>query len=108
MHAKKSLYGLRTPRAWFGRFASVVRAFGLFCSKKVHSVFWRQQGKMLLLVVYVDHIIIIGGDAQMIADLKYYLQKHFQIKDLRSLQYFLGIEVAMYRDYFLPEKVCLI
>ena len=39
--------------------------------------------KRLLLIVYVDDIIITGGDAWVIADLKCYLQKQFQAKDLR-------------------------
>jgi len=33
-------------------------------------------------MVYVADIINTGGDAQKIADLKYYLQKYFQIKIL--------------------------
>ena len=72
---------------------------------------------MLLLIVYVDDIIITGGDALGIADMSCYLQKHFQIKDLGSLLYFLGIKVArcrkgitfFYRKYVYDiESMCLI
>ena len=40
-HLKKFLYGLKqSPRAWFGRFASVVQEFGLYRSHKDHSIFF--------------------------------------------------------------------
>ena len=39
-------------------------------------------------------IVIIGDDTKGIDSLKKYLQKQFQTKDLRSLKFFLGIEVA--------------
>ena len=42
----------------------------------------------------VDDIVITGDDTKRIDNLKKYLQKHFWIKDLRSLKYFLGIEAA--------------
>jgi len=48
---------------------------------------------MLLLIGYVV-IYYISDDAQGIVDLKYYLQKYFQTKDLESLLYFLCIEIA--------------
>ena len=91
----KSLYGLKqSPRVWFGHFASVIQEFGLCHAEKDHSMFWRiQYGKMILLVVYVDDIVIIGDDMKGIDRMKY-LQKHFQTKDLRFLKYFLGIEVV--------------
>ena len=39
----KPLYELKqSPRAWFGRFVSVVRAFGLSHSQKDHFILWRQ------------------------------------------------------------------
>jgi len=39
---KKSLYGLKqSPRALFGRFASVIQEFGFCRTEKNHSVFWR-------------------------------------------------------------------
>ncbi|XP_043700114.1 uncharacterized protein LOC122650799 [Telopea speciosissima] len=57
-------------------------------------VFIRRQGsKLVVLVVYVDDIIISGNDESGIADVKSYLHKQFQMKDLGHLSYFLGIEV---------------
>ena len=45
----------------------------------------------------MNDIIVTGDDAQGIANLKCYLQKHLQAKDLKSLRYFLDIEVARSR-----------
>ena len=42
----------------------------------------------------MDDIIISGSDSTGFADLKRYLGQHFQTKDLGTLRYFLGIEVA--------------
>jgi len=50
----------------------------------------------LLCVVYVDDIISTDGVAQGIAYLNYYLQFHFQIKNLGCLWY-LGTEVVRFR-----------
>ena len=37
---RRSLYGLKqSPRAWFGKFSSVVQAFGMKRSEADHSVF---------------------------------------------------------------------
>ena len=45
----------------------------------------------------MNDIIVTGDDAQGIANLKCYLQKHLHAKDLESLRYFLDIEVARSR-----------
>jgi len=68
---KKSLYKLKQSlKVWFGQFAFVVQDFCLSRFQKDHFVFWRQhQGKMLLLVVYVDDLIITDDDVQEIVDL---------------------------------------
>ena len=44
--------------------------------------------------MYVDDIVVTGSDKDGISDLKVYLNKHFHMKDLGHLRYFLGIEVA--------------
>ena len=61
--------------------------------RRITLCFGDNTKERILLVVYVDDIIIIDNNAQEIADLKCYLKKYFQIKDLQSLHYFLGIEV---------------
>jgi len=44
--------------------------------------------------VYVDDIVLTGNDDGEIQNLKHLLANEFEIKDLGSLKYFLGIEVA--------------
>jgi hypothetical protein len=61
-------------------------------------------GRVYILLVYVDDIIVIGDDFEGIANLKQQLVKEFEIKDLRRLKYFLGIEIA---QSMLSTKVCV-
>lgn len=46
------------------------------------------------MYVYVDDILITGCNVTLINSVKAYLDQHFNIKDLGSLKYFLGIEIA--------------
>lgn len=55
-------------------------------------------GKTTTLIVYVDDIVLTGNDVEEIPQLKEYLAKEFEIKDLGSLKYFLGIEVVRSKD----------
>ena len=43
-------------------------------------------------------MIITGNDLQAISDLQHYLGQHFEMKDLGSLNYFLGLEVSRRSD----------
>ena len=93
---KKSLYGLKqSPRAWFDKFRRAVCDMGYRQCNGDHTVFYRHfKGKITILAVYVDDIIITGDDEGEIARLKKCLSKAFEVKDLGRLKYFLGIEVA--------------
>ena len=51
-------------------------------------------GNVSILIVYVDDIILTGNDLVEQEKLKNLLAKEFEIKDLGSLRYFLGMEVA--------------
>jgi len=50
------------------------------------------------LIVYVDDIVITGNDVGKISQLKEHLCHHFQTKDLGTLKYFQGIEVAQSKE----------
>ncbi|KAG6489982.1 hypothetical protein ZIOFF_051264 [Zingiber officinale] len=54
----------------------------------------KKKDSTTILLVYVDDMIVTGDDEVEIQALKSKLTSEFEIKDLRSLKYFLGIEVA--------------
>ena len=60
-----------------------------------HTLFYKHEdGKITVLIVYVDNIILIGDDKQEMEDLKEKLEREFEIKDLGPMRYFLIMEVA--------------
>ncbi|CAL8997528.1 unnamed protein product [Prunus brigantina] len=93
---KKSLYGLKqSPRAWFGRLTKSMRAFGYKQSNFDHTLFLKhKENKITTLIVYVDDMIVTGDDPDERKALQEYLSKEFEMKDLGTLKYFLGIEVS--------------
>ena len=50
--------------------------------------------KIDILIVYVDDIILNGDDTAEMERLKKCFASEFEIKDLGSLRYFLGMEIA--------------
>ena len=61
----KTLYGLKqSHRAWFGRFAKVMKESEYKQSQGDHTFFIKHSvvGGVTTLLVYVDDIIVIGND----------------------------------------------
>ena len=52
----------------------------------------------ILLLLYVNDMIIIGDDFSGIQELKDFLSRQFEIKDLGHLNYFLGVEITHSTD----------
>lgn len=75
--------------------SSALKQAGYQHSKAYYSLFIRSQdGKFTALLVYVDDVILAGNNLQDIEATKLFLRRHFKLKDLGQLKYFLGIEVA--------------
>jgi hypothetical protein len=94
---KKSLYGLKqSPRAWFDRFANVLKGQGYQQGQSDHTMFFKifEDGTKTILIVYVDDIILTGDNTVEIERLKGGLAAEFEVKDLGQIRYFLGMEVA--------------
>ena len=53
-----------------------------------------REGKIVVLIVYVDDIILTSDDSLELERLKKALTREFEIKDLSPLRYFLGMEFA--------------
>lgn len=52
------------------------------------------KGNLTALIIYVDDMVVTGGDLEEVERLKDQLALEFEMKDLGSLKYFLGIKVA--------------
>ncbi|WJZ99224.1 hypothetical protein VitviT2T_017689 [Vitis vinifera] len=59
-------------------------------------MFFKQSndGRMTILIVYVDDIILTGDNTREMDRLKKVLATKFEVKDLGQMRYFLGIEVT--------------
>ncbi|CAM8910028.1 unnamed protein product [Rhodiola kirilowii] len=92
----KSLYGLKqASRQWFAKFSESLVDFGFNKSLNDYSLFTLERGTdFIILLVYVDDVVLTGTSQAIIDEIKHYIHLKFQIKDLGSLKYFLGLEVA--------------
>ena len=86
----KGLYGLKqSPRLWNDKWNIVMTGLGFTTLTSDECVFVR--GKLWVLI-YVDDILIMSQDDQEIEVVKSELASNFDVKDLGSLHYFLGVE----------------
>ncbi|KAK2973118.1 hypothetical protein RJ640_027090 [Escallonia rubra] len=69
-------------------------------------MFTRQStdGKIAILLFYVDDIILIGDDITEMERLKQCLASEFEIKDLGSLKFFLEMEIARLKKGIVLSK----
>ncbi|CAL9094496.1 unnamed protein product, partial [Musa textilis] len=69
-------------------------------------MFYKHTGnrKVSILIVYVDDISLIGDDLVEQEKLKAFLVKEFEIKNLGSLRYFLGMELARTKEISVLQR----
>eukprot|EP00253_Pinus_taeda_P003374 PITA_03374 len=92
---KKSLYGLKqSPRMWYQKFDTFIRGLGFTINKADHCVYFKLIGdRVIFLVLYVDDMLLVGNDKEIIQDLKTHLSSKFEMKDLGPPNYILGMEI---------------
>ncbi|KAK1626816.1 hypothetical protein QYE76_001131, partial [Lolium multiflorum] len=95
---QRSIYGLKqASRSWNRRFDKVIKDFGFIQCHGEACIYKKVSGSSVaFLILYVDDILLIGNDIELLSSVKGYLNKCFSMKDLGEAAYILGIKI--YRD----------
>ncbi|KAK9134561.1 hypothetical protein Syun_013891 [Stephania yunnanensis] len=93
---KKSLYGLKqAPRQWYKKFDSFMMGQEYTRTDADHCVYFKKfsDGKLVILLLYVDDMLIVGHDVSLIGNLKKELSSSFDMKDLGRPKQILGMQI---------------
>ena len=78
----------------YQKFDTFIRGLGFTKSKSDHCVYFKLIGDCVIyLVLYVDDMLLVGNDKEIIQDLKTHLSSKFDMKDLGAPNYILGMEI---------------
>ncbi len=89
----KSLYGLRQePRAWYEEIDNYLKQQGLVKSSMDHNLYYmHEDGKMVILVIYVDDLFLIGNHTKRIEWIIRQLINRFKIFQLGGMELYLQV-----------------
>lgn len=97
-HLRKALYGLKqAPRVWYALLSEFLQGLEFMKTDADHSVFVSHD-KSTFISVYMDDLLIIDGDLNIINDLKNKLLERFCMTDLGSVSHYLGMSLTQTGD----------
>ena len=84
----------QASRSWNLRFDETIKTYGFEQNVDEPCVYKHiDNKKVVFLVLYVDDILLIGNDVEKLSNVKKWLAKQFQMKDLGETSYVLGIQI---------------
>jgi hypothetical protein len=91
----KSLYGLKqVPKQWHEKFDMTLTSAGFAIIEADRCVYYRHGGsESVILCLYVDDILIFGTNIDAINEVKSFLSKSFDMKDLGETNVILNIKL---------------
>ena len=91
----KSLYGLKqAPKQWHEKFDRTLTSVGFSVNEADKCVYYRHGGgEGVILCLYVDDILIFGTNMRVIHEVKSFLSKSFDMKDLGEADVILNIKL---------------
>ena len=92
---QRSIYGLvQASRSWNKRFDSVIKVYGFIQTFGEAFIYNKVSGSSIaFLILYVDDILLIGNDIEILDSIKGFLNKSFSKKDLSKATYVLSIKI---------------
>ena len=100
-HLKKALYELKqAPRAWYSCFDGDFMKNGFKRCLFEHTLYIKEgdQGKFLMVCLYVEDLIFTGNSTSMCDEFMRTLMCEFEMADMSLLYLFLEIEVKQQED----------
>jgi hypothetical protein len=97
---KRALYGLKQAhKEWYKRLRTVFESLGFTRSEADHSVFYKvENGVLIVVAVYVDDKLMLSKDQSIIDRLKVQLAAEYELTDLGEARWILGMEIIRDRD----------
>ena len=92
-----AVYGLKQAgRCFYEKISSVLESFGLRRSRSDPCVFVHnaQDGKLTVLAIWVDDVLLFSNDPQMQMKVESGLEEHFEMKNLGEIRKFLGMNIT--------------
>ena len=96
----KSIYDLKqTSRQWYLKFHEVISSFGFEENVMDNCIYHNDSGSMICyLVLYVVDILLATNDLGTLHEVKQFLSKNFDMKDIGEASYVIGIEIHRERS----------
>ena len=83
---------------WYQKFHTYIRGLGFTKRKAYQCVFFKLIGDYVIyLVLYVDDMLLIENNKEIIQELKTQLSSKFNMKGLGAANYVLGMEIKRVR-----------
>ena len=97
---KKSIYGLKqTSHQWYLKFHDVISLFRFVENIMDQCTYQKVNGsKIHFLILYVDDILLATNDKGLLHNVKQFLSKNPDMKDIGDASYVIGIKI--HRDKF--------
>ena len=79
---------------WYQKFDTYILGLGFVRSKADHCVYSKQVGDHFInIVMYVDDMLLIGNNKDVIKEVKSQLSSKFDMKDLGAANFIMGMEI---------------
>jgi len=92
---RRALYGLKqSPRMWNININAFLLSLGFIALPNEPCLYFRRvEGKLAMIALYVDDMVIAGSDLGIVQDIKNKLSERYQMSDLGEVNHILGCEV---------------
>lgn len=89
----------QAPRVWYSRIDDFFQRENFKRGGNDHALYTKERnGKLLVVCIYVDDLIVTSDDEQMVEEFKRAMKNEFEMSGLGLLNYFLGMEIEQRKD----------